>query len=256
MKMSGWVWLVVGLCLSVIILCYGYFQYYEPNKTETALINENAEKFKPLASKDTEKKAKARVTNAQLQVDTAARKWQDVVALKTPMKDVNNGGIDLKVNPYQLTLDAPKFRNSVQRAVNRQLRHGGIKVISGAAILAPPTEPFHIVDGYFNYPAYPFPVCFFDFGTITVTGTYNQIMENVRGWSSMPNYLAVTHDVALIGTSPNLTGTYSHSVVALIRGQQIAPDISGAAGGDSAGVGAAGAPPRNSGGGRGGKGGA
>lgn len=228
MKLSGWVYLVVGLCLAVIILSYGYFQHYQPNEEEAAKFKANAEEYRPLASDDTKKKAIKRVENAQAKVDAAAKKWNELVAVKTPPKSLKDGGIDLTRNRIYLTLDAPVFRDSVQKAVNTQLKKGGVKVIQGAQVPFPPTEYQQIVEGYFNWPAYAFPVCIFDFGTITVEGTYKQITDNVRAWSNMPNYVAVTDGLQLTGTSPKLTGSYSLTVVAMIRGDKISPPVGNA----------------------------
>lgn len=243
MKLSGWVYLVVGFCLAVIILSYGYFQHYQPNEEEAKNFRENADAYRPLASKDTEKKAIKRVENAQAKVDAAAKKWNELVAVKTPPRDLKAGGIDLTRNRIYLTLDAPVFRDSVQKAVNNQLKKGGVKVIQGAQVPFPPSEYQQIVEGYFNWPAYAFPVCIFDFGTITVEGTYKQITDNVRSWSNMPNYIAVTDGLQLTGTSPKLTGSYNLTVVAMIRGDKISPPVGNAAAGAPAPGAPAGAPP-------------
>lgn len=261
MKLSGWVYLVVGVCLAVIILSYGYFQHYQPNMEEAAKFKENAEAYRPMAGEDSKKKAIKRVENAQAKVDAAAKRWNELVAVKTPPKDLKAGGIDLTRNRIYLTLDAPVFRDSVQKAVNNQLKKGGVKVIQGAQVPFPPTEYQQIVEGYFNWPAYAFPVCIFDFGTITVEGTYKQITDNVRSWSNMPNYIAVTDGLQLTGTSPKLTGSYNLTVVAMIRGDKISPPVgnAGPAAAPAGGAPAGGAPnltgvAPGGGGGRGGRG--
>jgi hypothetical protein len=238
MKLSGWTWLVVGFCLSIIILSYGYFYYQVPNNEEAASIKENAQEYADQTTPQIKKNAIKRVTDAQAIVDQESTEWQAIVDRKTPPSNVAEGGIDLSQNLYQLTLDTPIFANNVQRAVNAQLRHANVKVLQGPSVPFPPTEPDTIKESYFNYPAYPFPVCVFKFGTVTVEGTYDQVMENVRGWADMPNYLAVTQGVALNGTSPHITATYDLTVVALIRGHKMAQDISS----NIAGVSGAGAP--------------
>jgi hypothetical protein len=251
MKLSGWVYLVVGVCLAVIILSYGYFQHYAPNMEEAQKFHENAEAYRPMSGDDAKKKAIKRVESAQAKVDAAAKRWNELVVVKTPPKDLRQGGIDLTRNRIYLTLDAPVFRDSIQKEVNNQLKKGGVKVVQGAQVPFPPTEYQQIVEGYFNWPAYAFPVCIFDFGTITVEGTYKQITDNVRSWSNMPNYIAVTDGLQLTGTSPKLTGSYQLTVVAMIRGDKIAPPV-GNAGPPAAAGAAAGAPAAP--GGRGGPG--
>ena len=110
------------------------------------------------------------------------------------------------------------------------------------------TPANQLLASFFNYPAIPFPVVIFDFGTITVQGTYRQIMDHVRAYKNMPNYLAVTDGLRIDGTSPNLTGTYNLSIVGFIRAKKIAPAVnegvaSGSTGAAGGGFGASGPPP-------------
>jgi hypothetical protein len=93
----------------------------------------------------------------------------------------------------------------------------------------PPETAATVLNDYFNFPqALPFPVVMFDFGTITVRGSYKQISDHMRAWANMPNYLAVTDGLQIQGSAPNpLTATYSLSVVGFIRGKDVFPPIAG-----------------------------
>jgi len=73
-----------------------------------------------------------------------------------------------------------------------------------------------ILASFYNYPALGYPAVIFDLGTVTVQGSYKQIMDHVRSFSAMPHYLAVTDGLRIDGTSPNLTATYNLTVVGLL----------------------------------------
>ncbi len=220
MKLSPLTIVIIGLSVLVMALGIGLSQFV-PNMEEAKMQREYAEKL--LAEANKQKQANDRVKKAIAKVNEIAADWQQVVAVKTPPQDVNQGGINLAVNRLQLTVDSVKFRNNVQRALNAQLRKGGVTVVTGPRIPDPPTSPLEIVEAYYNYPAIRFPVVVFDLGQVTVQGTFDQILEHVRSWSQMPNYLAVTDGLALTGTAPLLTGTYNLSIVGYVRGDKIGP---------------------------------
>jgi hypothetical protein len=225
MKLGRFAILMIGIMIFIASTTWGYFYCYMPNMKEVGLLNEN----KALNDAEAAKmpKAKARFETAKKMIDVKAKDWMSIVETRTPPMDLAHGGIDLSVNPWQLAVDTPKYRDSIQRAVNTQLKKGGVKVIS--APLVTPTDanaPVNqILSTFFNYPALKFPVVIFDFGTITVQGTYKQILDNVRAYKNMPNYLAVADGLRLDGTSPNLTGTYNLTIVGFMRTKSLAPDV-------------------------------
>lgn len=223
MKLSPWTFIISGALLAIIPVVYFLFQYYLPNVEQAKLYEEYEAALQVEANKMPA--ATERVENAKEEVMRVSDEWQEIVARRTPPSSVGAGGIDLSVNPYQLTIDARKFRNNVQRAVNAQVKRGGVLVIAGPYVSDPPEDPGQVLPTYFNYPTSPYPVAVFDLGTVTVRGTWNEIQQNVRGWASMPNYLAVTDGLAITGTSPELTATYNVTVVAFIRGKEITPGI-------------------------------
>ncbi len=223
MKISPWVWLVVGISVAVIALSFSLFQHVLPNQEQAKKFTEWGEKLAAEEAKMPQ--AKKRLEDAKALVAETSDEWQRVIAARTPPQSVSGGGINLQVNRYQLTVDSLYFRDSVQRAVNRQIKSGGVLVISGPRVENPPETPEEIMPTYFNYPTTKFPVSIFDLGTVTVRGTWDQISENVRSWTRMPNYLAVADGLQVTGTSPNLTATYNLSIVAFIRGKKLAPEV-------------------------------
>lgn len=223
MKLSPITILVLGLMVAVIAISYGLFQHFIPNMRDAAAYNAWGQQLEAEGNKMP--RAKQRVENAKEQVQEISDNWQQTVARRTPPASVAAGGINVSVNPYQLTVDSRTFRDNMQRAVNRQLKVGGVTVLNGAEVPFPTEDPETIMSSYYNYPNVKYPVAIFDLGQVTVRGSFSQIANNVRGWSSMPHYLAVADGLQINGLSPNLTATYNVTLVAFVRGKKIAPPI-------------------------------
>lgn len=225
------IWLIF-ISFSLIVLAAGFFKFWQPQQETTSnkVSVYNAYVLEVNKASAAVKKKKAAVEA----IKAAEAAWLPYVATKTPPQNVRDGGINVNVNPYQLLLDTKIFRDSVQTALNTQLKKGGVKVMVGPRIsgITDQDAPNSILASYYNYPSAPFPVVIYDLGQVTVQGTYEQILENVRAWSSMPQYLAVAHNLALSGTAPRLTGTYDLSLVGYIRYDGVhgpVPDSGGAA---------------------------
>ncbi|MGE0002396.1 MAG: hypothetical protein AB7F50_03750 [Fimbriimonadaceae bacterium] len=243
MKLSSLTILIIGLAVMIVALGVG-LRSFLPDMEEAKLQRAYAEQLRTEANKQAA--ANKRVEKAIATVNQMAREWQSIVAAKTPSADVGSGGINLAVQRWQLVNDAKSFRNNVQRAVNYQVKKGGVIVVQGPFVPVPTDSATQLVESYFNYPAIRFPVAVFDLGQVTVRGTYDQITENMRAWKNMPKYLAVASGLQIQGTSPKLTGTYNVSLVAYIRGDKIAapvPEVAGAPGGGAGGGGGFGVAP-------------
>lgn len=219
----------VGLCIGVSVLSFAWFKHWVPNRKQAQLFVERTAEHEtvmlqmPAAIK--------KVQEAEALVAAKKEEWKRISAARSLPGTKEQGGIDLGVHRWQLAMDIPHFRNRVQQDLNRQLKQGGVRVVQGPRIPDPPADP-NAVLSYFNYPAMPYPVLIFDFGQVTVTGTYKQITDHLRAWSRMPRYLAVTDRLALQGTSPTLTGTYNLSIVSFIQSREVSPAVpSGGAGG-------------------------
>ena len=234
MKLGKFAILMIGIMVFVVAVSWGLFIHYLPNTKEVALLNKSKEDNDAEAQKMD--KAKKRVAKAKDMVNKKADIWRAIIETRTPPMDLKDGGIDLSVDPWHLSVDTPKFRNSIQRAVNAQVKKGGVKVLNAPMVQGIDANlPVNqILASFYNYGPLKFPVVMLDFGTITVQGTYKQILDNVRAYKSMPRYLAVTDGLRIDGTSPNLTGTYNLSIVGFIRTKKIAPNVNEGAGGGSA----------------------
>lgn len=233
MKLSSLTIYIIAISIAIIIVSVALFRYVIPNYTETGYQVTYRDQLQAEANKKPQ--AEKRVANAVKAVQAKADAWNVYVADRTPPKDVNAGGINLAVNSYQLSVDTLKFRNNIQRAVNAQIKKGGVKVISGPYIPGP--EGYDQVSGllttYYHLTDYSFPVVIFNLGPIVVQGTAKQIEDNVRSYRNMPHYLAMADGLTIEGTSPHLTGTYNVAVVGFIRGNKIfgtVPEAGGASG--------------------------
>lgn len=212
---------VLGAVLGFVLLSVGYFNFWEVKTTEAQYWTEHGDKLETEANKlpAMQRKVKEAVAFANTQSD----EWQAVVDAKTPSTNPRTGGIDLSRNRYQLVVDSIYFRNRIQAAVNRQLRSGGVKVISAPRIEDFPSDPATIVEAGFGLGQRPFPVRIYNLGRITVEGTRQQIEANMQNWTNMPDFMAVADGLVYEGTSPTLRGSYSLSVVMFIQGRTVSP---------------------------------
>jgi hypothetical protein len=228
-KLSGWVWIVTGVFIGLTLLSYGYFQFYEPDTKEAALVTAYGDQLQVEANKLplTEK----RIENAKLRVQEAADQWRLIAETKTRG---GSGFINLSQDPLALTVNAPSYRDKVQIAVNRQVKVGGVTVINGPLIPAPSNDPTNLLNTYFNYSTLFYPVVLFEPGTVTVRGTFEQIARNVQAWSQMRDYFAVVDGLVITGTAPELTATYNLVLLGYIpggvSGALAQPVVTGAAG--------------------------
>jgi hypothetical protein len=221
MKLSPLTIYIIGISLALPIIAFGWFFNLMPNNADKATYEAATEANLREAAKQGQ--AEKRVKDTIAMIKTKAAEWRAIAATRTPSESLAAGGITLSTNAFQLTEDTRKFRNSIQRAVNAQLRKGGVEVVNGPMVPVPDANaPANsLLASFYNFPGASFPVVIFDLGTVTVQGTYQEIMSHIRAYKSMPHYLAVTDALRLDGTSPNLTATYNLTIVGYIRGNTI-----------------------------------
>jgi hypothetical protein len=239
MKLSPLTILIIGVCICVMLMVYGFNQF-QPNMAEAKGLEDNAAALN--AEGDKLPQAKKRVEKAKAKLQATADSWEQIVQVSTPPATLAEGGIDLNENAWQLVIDTHTYRDNIQRAVNAQVKKGGVKVLAGPQVPLSPESATTILSEFYNYPAIKFPVVIFDLGTIQVEGTYDQIMANVRSYAHMPHYLAVADGLRLEGTSPKLRATYSVSIIGYIRSKKIFPPVPESGGASTGLAGSFGAP--------------
>ena len=240
LKLSGWVFVVAGLFIGLTILAYGYFQFYAPDTLEAGYVNDYAQQMETEAAKLPA--TKKRLENAQKRVEEMAEQWRQVAEQKSVH---GSGFIDLTQDPLALTVNAPALRDKIQLAVNRQVKLGGVTVVTGPFVTRPTNDAVGLMNSYFNYDRLPYPVLLFELGQVTVRGTFEQIAKNVQAWSNMPDYFAVADGLSITGTSHQLTATYNVVIVGFppgkVNGGMNMPLVTGA---DSSATGGLGTGPR------------
>jgi hypothetical protein len=219
MKISAYSIILLGLAIGLVVLSYGWFQHWIPNKTEAVYQREYVQQLKDQIALSP--KAEKRLHDAEVERDKKAAAWQKFVAVDTPPSTLPNG-INLSVDPWKLMMDARVYRNSAQRQLNAQLRIGGVKVIAGPEIPWPAPTDSNLLATYFNESEFSYPIVIWELGPVRVQGTYKQICDNVRAWSRMKGYLAVVDGLQISGTSGTsgpLDGTYNLVMVGFLKGK-------------------------------------
>jgi hypothetical protein len=213
MKISPFTILVACIAISMIVLTYGFSK-----RQPTMVTVENYNKYRDAMRTEQAKwpQAVAKVQAATKQGQQVVNDWNAIAATHTMPASPDPLGIDLTIDGYRLATLMPQYRNKIQALVNNQVKIGGVTVVQGPVVPLPPASGDQVVSGYFHFPQIDSPVLVFDLGTITVTGTYQQIADNVKAWKNMPHFLAVADGLRLQGTSPKLTGTYAVSIVGFV----------------------------------------
>jgi hypothetical protein len=219
---SFWTVVIISVAVSLIFLSYGIFHESKPKLTQAAYDRDYANALADQANKMPQ--AKKRQERAIALVKQKSQDWNMYVATHTPPDTLRAGGIDISEDPYKLSMDTWIFRDTIQKAVNKQLKEGGVKLVGDGPSIPVPSDINNVsglLSSYYHYPGIKFPVLLFDLGQIQVQGTYKQIMNHIEAYKSMPNYLAMADGLRLEGTAPLLTGTYNLTIVGFIRGTKV-----------------------------------
>lgn len=223
-RLSALTFVIVGFTLMAMIFAGFWFLKINPEREEIHYYADKSLELESIISQDSRSRAVERVRNALQQVRDAETAWKQVTTWRTPPA----GTFNMTPNRWQLVVNARRWHGKVEADINRWVRRNGVGLVSPPRLLVPyPTDqPNDLVQYYFNYPALPFPVAIWDIGTLTVQGTWDQIMQNVRSWSTIPGYIASVRGLSLSGTGSRLQGTYGLTIVAYIN----TPHVSGGPG--------------------------
>jgi hypothetical protein len=219
MKLASRDYCYIGASCCIIVLAYSFFYKIAPLNEQINSYKEYNEKLSFEFSKLS--LARKRVELAKKTLVDLSNEWQEIVEKMTPVTSVRNGGIDLSVNRWQLTVDARRYRDALQLRLNQQMRSTGVHIVRGPEVAFPPLTAGEIVESYFNYPAIPFPIAIFNLGTVEVEGTLEQINGHVTAWNQFKNCIALTHNLTIKGTAPRLTASYHLSLLSYVRGNKI-----------------------------------
>lgn len=214
-RLSPLTFAIVGFVLVAMIFSGFFFLKIKPEREEIGYYAEKSLELEGIISQDSRSRAVERVRNAMQKVRDAEVAWKQVTTWRTP----SAGTFNMTPNRWQLVVNTRRWHGRAESDLNRWVRRNGVALVSPPRLLVPyPTDqPNDLVQYYFNYPALPFPVAIWDLGTVTVQGTWAQIMQNVRSWSTIPGYIASVRGLSITGTGSRLQGTYGLTVVVYVN---------------------------------------
>jgi hypothetical protein len=218
-KLSALTYIVVAAVLIAVTWAGFWLQKIGPDSTEIGYWQEQNEKLDTIISPASQKRAQNRVREALQKKYEAELNWKRVVEARTPPESQ----INMIPHRWQVVVDARRWHGRVERDVNAWFRKTNVRLIDPLVVTVPyPTDrPNELIQYYFNYPAFPFPICIWDLGVITVEGSYERIMAHIRSWSRMPNYIASVRGLSLTGTGNSLRGTYGLTLLAYVNTKEV-----------------------------------
>src|ERR1700683_1953178 len=116
--------LIMAISVSLAILSWSYFWHYQPDIESAKDQTDLAKQLHTNAS--TAPEAAVRKEKAQTRVAQVFDQWRNMVVNHAPPASTNAGGINLDVSALYMPIYAHQFRNSLQMAVNKQVKMGGV----------------------------------------------------------------------------------------------------------------------------------
>jgi len=205
----------MGVVLMLMIFTGFYFLKIKPELAEVNMLADKSKELDEIISEPSKQAAVERVREALTKVRDAEVQWKQITSWRTPPV----GTLNMTPNRWQLVVNTRRWHGKAESDLNRWVRRGGVTLVTPARILVPyPTDqPNELVQYYFNYPALPFPVAIWDLGVVTVQGTWDQIMQNVRSWSQVPGYIVSVRGLSVTGTGSRLAGTYGLTAIVYVN---------------------------------------
>ena len=233
-KLSPLTYVVVGVVLAASIFLGFWFMKIAPGRQEIAYWSDHNAKLDEIISEPSKRAAAERVRQALSMVRDAETSWKLIAQRRTP----SSGQMNLVPHRWQNVVNARRWHGRVEADLRKWMSQSSVRLVDPPLLMIPfPTDqPNQLVQYYFNYPAFPFPIGIWDLGTVTVEGTYDQITNHVRNWSNIPNYIASVRGLSLQGTGNRLRGTYGLTLIAYVNTEYISggpgaggtvPDLNG-----------------------------
>jgi hypothetical protein len=215
-KLNPLTYVIVGVILMLTTFLGFYFLKIRPEQEEIGYWMDKNQKLDQIISEPSKQAAVDRVRDALTKVSDAQSTWKLIAARRTP----SVGAMNLTPQRWQVVVNARRWHGQVEQDLRHWINHGGVRLVSpagGLQVPFPTDKPNELVQYYFNYPAFPFPIAIWDLGPITVSGSYDRIISHVKSWSAIPHYIAEVRGLSLTGTGNQLQSTYGLTVVAYIN---------------------------------------
>jgi hypothetical protein len=185
------IWIIFGVLsvLTAALLWYALIKPREDEITKQASIvttNKPEADALPVAIKDLAK-ANQEVAAAKVEWARYDKRYMPRIGTDDPWQD------SLKLWDQQMFKLGPKIRDFITKDKTVQITGMNLQ------LPAPSSDP-NVVSGLTLLP--------YELGTITVTGTFENILRHVERYNTFDRLIMV-RDLTLSGNSPNLVGTYA-----------------------------------------------
>jgi len=205
------VWIIAIVLTAIAVGCEWYF-LVKPQQEAFEAAKGRYDAAEPGETKEEKeaglnqrrKEAKAKLEDAKKQVQVAEAKWARYDRRLMPDINLSLGSILASKQLWneQLFVLGNKLNKFLEADHNVQV------VQSGITLPAPSTDPSAV-----NQKAFVFPL-----GTISVVGTFENVLRNVERWNGFDR-LVLTDGLTLSGTSPQLQGTYTITTFLFTHGE-------------------------------------
>jgi hypothetical protein len=210
-----------GLVLVALAASGFYLLSIRPNSMALAFQQNRNSQIEDVIAKRPQ--AQKRVDDAKAQQRDAALQWTAYISRKSPPQSL----INLDQNRWRLSTQFEIFRSKLSGAngiLGKFMRSTGVRVNAYPAITFTTDDPNTLVAQFFSFDkqaGMPYPVAVVSLGTLSVTGTFDKVLKHVEAWNRLPNFIALTDNVQLAGTSPSVTATYNLTLIIFPRGHYI-----------------------------------
>jgi hypothetical protein len=223
-KITQWQVWIIGVVLAIISAVIIYFMLMKPVIENTQAQTAKAETDEAEAAKRPQYEKKLRDANATKA--KAERDWRVYDQRYMPDVDVRDRIRAMKqLWQEQIKVLGPKVEKFLYADKKVRVAQASLQ------LAPPPTDPNTVATQK---------AITYDFGNITVVGTFKDIMAHVSRWNKFER-LALADGLTLSGNSPNLTGTYNLRVFVFLHGtDNVGPEVPAAAAGQAGGFGGGG----------------
>jgi hypothetical protein len=222
-RIHPWTVAGIGIALSLLAVAGIFFLMIKPTLDETAVQQGIYDTNYPDSTQESQNSAQKALLAAKVQVQQIKFQWAVKSAAKMPRYDVSNRTLALKQITYELT-------HYLGPDLQHQLRTTGVVSDTQVVLPPPPLSPNDITAAPVVIPL----------GTITVSGDFRHILAHFYEWQSF-NRLVLADNLALTGSSPYMTATYTATLYIFPQNDDKLGPINPAAGGGAGAAGAAGA---------------
>jgi hypothetical protein len=227
-RIHPWTVAGIGIALSLLALAGIFFLMIKPTLDATSVQQGIFDANYPDSTQASQNSAQKALLAAKVQVQQIKFQWAVKSAAKMPRYDVSNRTVALKQITYELT-------HYLGPDLQHQLRTTGVVSDTQVVLPPPPLSPNDITAAPVVIPL----------GTITVSGDFRHILAHFYEWQSF-NRLVLADNLALTGSSPYMTATYTATLYIFPQNDDnlgpIIPQAGGGAGAGAAGAGGPGGP--------------